>query len=525
MQAQEYDVLIIGSGASGGMAAYTLTRLGVKCLMLEAGPPQTERTFETKPVHELPFRGFGDPGKVPHVFQANEGNENQWANERDHPYTHDPGHEYNWVRVRMVGGKSNYWARMSFRLSDYEFRAKDFDGYGDNWPLDHAELSPYYERAEPIFRVTGRTEGFSQLPDGVFIERPRGTEGEAARKVIAAAAARDIPNTLTRSSSGQNGSASSANLLIPPAMETGNLAIVSNAVVRDVTVDPATGLANGANFVDRNTRREHHASARVVVMGASCLESTRILLNSGIANSSGVLGRYLHDQFYITNAIWAVMPEVMDGSAPEEYTQGGGGYMPRFRNLRPNENHDFIRGYALQWSVGGSPGRQYFGGYGDALEREVERHRGSGFTATAMGEVLPRYNNRVTISPDVTDAWGIPALHFDCRYTDNEFNMARDAVNVLEELADDCGWEVITRRPEMFPPGYSIHELGTCRMGEDPRTSVLNRWNQSHDVRNLFVVDGSSFVTGGSQNPTMTILALSMRASEYLAEQMRTGEI
>ena len=142
-----------------------------------------------------------------------------------------------------------------------------------------------------------------------------------------------------------------------------------------------------------------------------------------------------------------------------------------------------------------------------------------------MGEVLPRYNNRVTINPGVSDAWGIPVLHFDCRYTDNESNMARDAVSVLEALAEDCGWDVITRRPEMFPPGYSIHELGTCRMGDDPRTSVLNRWNQSHDIRNLFVVDGSSFVTGGSQNPTMTILALSMRASEYIAEQMRTGEI
>lgn len=525
MQAEDYDVLIVGSGASGGMAAYALTRMGVRCLMLEAGPPATDRTFETKPVYELPFRGFGDPGKVPHVFQANEGNENQWANERDHPYTHPPENPYNWVRVRMIGGKSNYWSRMSFRLSDYEFKARDFDGFGENWPIDHAELAPYYARVEPIFRVTGRTEGFRQLPDGVFIERPQGDEGPGTEKLLRVLSDRGIPNTITRSSSGQNGQASSANLLIPPALETGNLTIVPNAIVRELTVDPNTGRVDGANFVDRHSHREMHARARVVVLGAACLESTRILLNSGIANSSGVLGRYLHDQFYITNSLWAVMPEVMDGSAPDGYTRGGNGYIPRFRNLQPDENRSFIRGYALQWSLGGSPGRDYFPGWGEAQEREAARYRGAGFTATAMGEVLPRHENRVTIDPDVRDAWGIPALHFDCRYTDNELNMAQDAIRVMEELADACGWETIARRPEMFPPGYSIHELGTCRMGDDPRTSVLNRWNQSHDIPNLFVVDGSSFVTGGYQNPTMTILALSMRASEYLADQMRAGEI
>src|SRR5919107_951796 len=171
MASTTYDVLIIGSGASGGMAAYTLTKLGVKCLLLDAGPQvDFQRNRALKPVYELPYRGFGEPGKLPHLFQANEFNANQWVDEKEVPYTHDPKNPYNWVRVRMLGGKSNFWARMSFRLSDYEFKAKDYDGFGDNWPISYADLAPYYDQVEPIFRVAGRKEGLKQLPDGVFVE-------------------------------------------------------------------------------------------------------------------------------------------------------------------------------------------------------------------------------------------------------------------------------------------------------------------------------------------------------------------
>lgn len=521
--ANSYDVLIIGSGAAGGMAAYTLTQLGVKCLMLEAGPSDTVRTYEQRPAFDLPFRGFGDPGKVPHVFQANEANENQWVSEQQVPYTHDADKPFNWVRVRMTGGRTHYWARMTFRLSDLEFKARDHDGFDENWPIDHAELSPYYDRAETIFRVAGRRAGLSQLPDGQFVELPE-RSSPVADRLIAAAAARGISNTANRFALGSDGGAGSFNLLLPTAMDTGNLTLVENAVVREISTDPTTGLADGAYFIDRESGQELHAKARVVVLGASCLESTRILLNSGIANSSGVLGRYLHDHFYITNTIWAVNPDVRDGRM-DAFDNGGNGFMPRFRNLERNANHDFIRGYALQWSLGGTPGLEYFPGYGEHQRQERDRHEGTGFTATTMGDVLPRYDNRVTINPDVTDEWGIPVLHVDCRYTDNEFNMAQDAVNVMGELADDIGFEMLSHRTEMYPPGYSIHELGTCRMGNDPRKSVLNRWNQSHDIRNLFVVDGSSFVSGGYQNPTITILALSMRASEYLADQLTRRDL
>lgn len=511
------------------MAAYALTKTGVKCLMLDAGPPvDFTRDRVLKPVYELPYRGFGKPGRLPHVVQANEFNANQWVDEKQVPYTHDPSEPYNWVRVRLLGGKTLFWARMSFRLSDYEFKGKDHDGFGENWPIRHADLAPFYDQVEPIFRVSGRKEGWPQLPDGNFVE-DNSPDSDLVLRFKKVAGERGVPVTKMRRALGRGQLASSFNLLLPDAMATGNLTIVSNAVVRELTVDKKTGLVNGANFVDRLSHREMHVKARVVVLGASCLESTRLLLNSGIANSSGALGHYLHDQFYITQSVQGIIPELRakaGTSASAGRGFGGGGYIPRFRNLdkkKPEKN--FLRGYAMDFSIGGTPDAKYFPLYGEELQQALDSNRGAGFSATTMGEVLPRFENHVRINKDVKDAYGIPVLHFQTRYTDNEFNMAKDAIQTLEELCHGCGWEVLARHDKMFPPGYSIHELGTCRMGENPKTSVLNQWNQSHDIKNLFVVDGSSFVTGGSQNPTMTILALSMRASEYLAEQMRKGEV
>jgi choline dehydrogenase-like flavoprotein len=517
--AQDYDVLIIGSGASGGMAAHTLTQKGIKCLMLDAGPQvDLARDRVLKPVYELPYRGFGQPGRLPHVFQATEFNANQWADETLNPYTHDPKEPYNWVRVRLIGGKSLFWARMSFRLSDYEFKARDHDGFGDNWPISHTDLAPFYERVETIFRVSGRKEGLPQLPDGHFVE-DNSPDSDDVQRFAAKARERGIVVTKMRRALGKGQLASSFNLLLPDAAATGNLTIVPNAVVRNVTLDKNTGLVNGANFLERHSRRELHAKARVVVLAASCLESTRILLNSEIANSSGVLGHYLHDQFYITPSIVALMPEARGGGRVF-----GSGYIPRFRNLQTREKN-FIRGYALDFNMGGTPDPKFFPLYGQELQKAVDANRGAAFSTTLMGEVLPRFENHVSIDKNTVDAWGIPALHIHCRYSDNEFNMAKEGIATQEELCRACGWEVLSRNDKMFPPGHSIHELGTCRMGDDPKTSVLNKWNQSHDIRNLYVVDGSSFVTGGSQNPTMTILSLSMRASEHLAEQMRSGTV
>jgi choline dehydrogenase-like flavoprotein len=524
----DYDVLIIGSGASGGMAAHTLTKLGVKCLMLDAGPLlDFDRGKTLRPVYDLPYRGFGRPGQFPHVTQASEFDANIWADEKQNPYTYDPNDPYYWVRIRLIGGKTLRWGRASWRLSNYEFKGKEHDGFGDNWPVSYEDLAPYYDRVEPMLRVSGRKEGLPQLPDGVFLE-DNSRDSLSVQRFIAAAKKRQIPTTKQRRATGTL--ASSLNLLLPDALATGKLQIVPNAIVREISVDTNTGKVNGAYFVDRHSKRDYFAPARVIMVGASCLESTRLLLNSkshqypnGLANSSGVLGHYLFDQIYVKNVVTAIVPEARGGKGPRNL-MGGGGYIVRFRNLEKREKN-FIRGYSYDFGSGGTPPARLIPQYGDALLKELSELSNTSFTMTTMGEVLPRFEHHVRINPEVKDEWGIPALHITQRYTDNEHELAKDSMNVADELCHAAGFEVLSKHHEMVPPGESIHELGTCRMGSDPKRSVLNAFNQTHDVKNLFVIDGSAFVSGGCQNPTLTICALSMRASEYLADGLRKRDI
>src|SRR5665213_3270379 len=345
MATQTYDVLIIGSGASGGMTAHTLTARGIKCLMLDAGPLiDYDHDRVSRRVYDLPYRGFGQPGRFPHITQANEFNANVWADEKQNPYTYDPADPYYWVRVRRIGGKTLVWGRASWRMSDYEFKAKDYDGFGDNWPISYSDLAPYYDKCEPLFHVSGRKEGLPQLPDGVFIE-DTSADSLSITRFLAAAKQRGIPTTKPRRATGAL--ASSLNLLLPDAMATGNLTVVPNAVVRRLTVDKKTGLVDGVDYVDRHSREEFHVTARVIVVGASCLESTRLLLNSGVANSSGVLGHYLFDQFYLKGTVQAIVPEARDGKGAPGL-MGGSGYIPRFRNI-DSKSKDFIRGYAVDF--------------------------------------------------------------------------------------------------------------------------------------------------------------------------------
>ncbi len=519
-----YDVVIIGSGAGGGIAAHTLTKLGAKCVMLDAGPiVDMERDRTLVPVHDLPYRGFGKPGRFPHVTQASEFDANMWADEKQNPYTYPKDDPYYWVRIRAVGGKTLRWGRASWRLSDLEFRARDHDGYGENWPVRLADLAPYYDRVEPMFRVSGRNEGLRQLPDGkLLVDESR--DSESVKRFAASCKKLGITTTKPRRATGTL--ASSVNLLLPPALETGNLSLVPNAVVRQISVDPGTGLANGVHFVDRRSKREYHVKGRAVVVSASTLESTRILLNSatrqhpnGLGNSSGVLGRYLFDQFYMKRVVTAIVPEAKGGQAARGL-MGGGGYVVRFRNVDRREK-EFIRGYTYDFGSGGTPPAEMLPLYGEALLKEVEQLRGAAFSMTTMGEVLPRYENHVRVNKDVADEWRIPALHIEQKYGENERAMARDARHMAEEMCRGAGFEILASHDEMVPPGESIHELGTCRMGTDRKTSVLNGFNQAHDVGNLYVVDGSAFVSGGAQNPTLTLMALAMRASEHLAEQRK----
>jgi choline dehydrogenase-like flavoprotein len=519
MAIKQYDVLIVGSGHSGGMAANILTQKGISCLMLNAGPEADyahDRT--TKAAYELPYRGFNKPGRLPHVFQANEFNANQWVDEKEVPYTHDPDAPYNWVRVRLLGGRSLFWARQSFRLSDFEFKAADIDGTGENWPISHADLAPFYSRVEEIFQVSGRKEGWPQFPDGNFVETSFPPDSETIKRVTELANKQGIQVSKGRSARGRDGLASSINLLLPDALATGKLDIVQNAIVREISTDKDTGLANGAHFIDRHSGREMHVKARVVVLAAGCLESTRLLLNSKLANSSGVLGHYLVDQMYGVSVV-ASVPEARDGKA-KPGLMGGGSFIPRFRNLKKSDKRDFIKGYCVTINSGGDASPNFFPLYGEELQSKLDSHAGSCVSGGIFGERVARYENHVCLDKDVVDKWGIPVLHIEARDSDNERNMTKDAANTIEELFHDAGWEIICKTDRVNPPGYSIHEVGTCRMGNNPKKNVLNQWCQSHDVKNLFVVDGASFVTCGWQNPTMTILALSMRASEYLAGQM-----
>lgn len=523
MTREPVDVLIIGSGHAGGMAAKILTEKGVSCLMLNAGPvADVAKDAQRVPAFQLPFRGFKPPGRLEHVFQSNEYNANVWVDEQEVPYTFDPSQPYNWVRVRLFGGRSLFWSRQSFRLSDYEFKGKSHDGFGDDWPVDSAEMAPFYSRVEGIFRVEGAMDGPPQMPNGNFILDDDPWSGSMQR-FITAAKPLDVPVCKQRRALGRDGLASSVNLLLPDAEKTGKLTSVANAVVRRITVDKNTGLPDGCDFVDRLSRREMHVKARVVVLAAGTLESTRLLLNSGLANSSGMVGRYLTDQIYGAGVTCSV-PEARGGKGVAPL-MGGSAIVPRFRNISTRDPR-FLRGYALNVTSRIGPVEpRNFPAYGAELEQKLAEYHSSGFYMTIMGEVLSRYENHVSIDPKTVDAWGIPALHIETQYTDNEYAMAKDAVEVGSEMARSAGFEVLSSNAVPNPPGYSIHEVGTCRMGDDPKRSVLNRWNQSHDHKNLFVVDGGAFVSAGWQNPTMTICALSMRASEHLADQMTKGDV
>ena len=349
MAVAKVDVLIVGSGHSGGMAAKVLTGKGINCLMLNAGPiPDYDKDRETVAAYELPYHGFNMPGRLPNLYQATEFNSNQWVDEQEEPYTFDPEQPYNWVRVRLFGGRSLFWARQSFRFSDFEFRARDTDGTGTNWPIRLADLAPYYAQVESIFRVHGRIEGLPQYPDGNFIEDNSPWSG-CFQRFNAAATKFGVTVCKMRTAGGINGLASSINLFLPDAFATGKLEAVPNAIVREITVDKNTGLANGANFMDRHSGREMTVKARVVVLAASTLESTRLLLNSGLANSSGVLGHYLMDNPYRAGMI-ASVPEAREGKGrATPGLMGGTGFAPRFRNLgtAATRGKDFVGGYGL----------------------------------------------------------------------------------------------------------------------------------------------------------------------------------
>ncbi|MBV8811064.1 MAG: GMC family oxidoreductase [Acidobacteriaceae bacterium] len=580
---QTYDAVVVGSGAAGGMAAHVLTSHGLKVLLLEAGKYQDT----SKILHSMEWP-YDHPrrGKMPSDYHALNRNEytfrkspyaqnspykkvtsyvQEWGgsdysktlvvDEKENPYS---GTRYAWVRSRVVGGKTNIWGRLALRLSDYDFKAKDHDGWGENWPISYADLAPYYDKVDLYLGVSGFPEGLPQLPDGKFMRPLKLNYSELyLRKTLegmgrcltpyrAGVATDTLKHNKYRSHCYGRGACDrhvggcdihaafdSTNGLIRPAMDTGNLTLRPNSTVYEVTVDKNTGKATGVSFLDSDTKKSYQVKARTVLLAASTLESARLLLLSksslypnGIANSSGHVGHNFCEHV-MGPSINGFMPELVGKQRTLDDGKPGGFYVPRFRNLETKQK-DFIRGYGFEGSGGCGmvPGSAFDSpGFGEEYKKHVREYAGATISMGGFGEVLARYENQVEIDPELKDAWGIPVLRFNYRFAENEKKMCEDMAKTAREMFEAAKFEILSSSDKMLPEGWSIHELGTSRMGNDSKTSVVNQFQQSHDVNNLFVVDGSTHVTASAQNPTWTIMALCWRSCDHLADQLQKGEI
>jgi len=552
---QVYDAVVVGSGAAGGMAATELCLKGLKVLLLEAGPQLNEATdfqHHKKP-YEFPFRGRIRPHEqAKYNYVVNEWNRPSFVNELDHPYT---GKKFAWVRARTVGGKTLHWGLVALRFSPRDFQAASHDGYGENWPITYEEVEPYYARVERMIGVSGTADHLENNPDSHFLKPVPFTCPEA---IFESSMRHQFPDrpvihgrsaTATEPVAGRPGLPchycghcgrvcnvaarfSSSGVLLPIAQKTGNLTLRTNAVAWKVLTEGG-GKAKSVLFIDRLTRQPEEAFGKVIVIGAGCLESTRLLLNSaderwpgGIGNSSGVLGKYFCEQI-MAGDITGIVPTLKGRRSPSDDARpnGTGIYIPRFRNLKDKQS-GFIRGYGFEGDGGSSefPGfARKIPGFGAKFKDEVKKNSATVISIGSFGEVLARPENYVEIDPVVRDAWGIPVLKFNIEFGPNELAMAKDMVETQREMFRAAGIEILDERTEPLPPGWSIHEEGTARMGDDPAKSFLTKFNQSHEIKNLFVVDGSAFVCSTEKNPTLTILSLAMRASDYIADEMRHG--
>jgi len=577
-----YDAIVVGSGAAGGMAAHVLTEAGLEVLLLEAGkkldieaelksmewpydhPRRGQMPYDR---HGLSFNEYnfrkppyadGSPyAKVHSYVQTWSGTDytkNIVVDEKDHPYT---GTKYAWVRARCLGGKTNIWGRLALRLSDYDFKAKSHDGYGEDWPLSYADLRPYYDKVDLYLGISGHAEGLDYLPDSLFQRTTRLNAAEVRLRESLKKSGRvltpyragvttdGLKHNKYRSKCFGRGACSrraggcdihaafdSPTGLIYPALDTGRLTLRTNATVREVTMDTATGRARGVVFVDSESGRTFEAKAKAVVLGASTLESTRLLLLSraaahpnGLGNSSGHLGHNFCEHV-MGPGIGGLVKDLVGKPRTLDDGRPGGFYIPRYRNLKDRQK-GFLRGYGFE---GGSGAKMINSaadvpGFGSSWKKEVRQLAGAVIDMGGFGEVLPRYESHVDLDPVVKDRWGIPVLRFHYEFGDNEKKMCEDMVATAREIFEEAGIEVLGADHTVLTEGWSIHELGTARMGDDPKTSVLNSFQQSHDVKNLLVVDGSSHVSASCQNPTWTILALAWRSSEHLADQMKRGEL
>jgi choline dehydrogenase-like flavoprotein len=561
MPVTSYDAIIVGSGITGGWAAKELTEKGLNTLVLEAGRtiiPEKDYV-EHVPVWELKYRGWDDRAKrerTQHVqrecfYACDEYSSKFFVSDVDNPYSTAPGTKFSWIRGRQVGGKSIIWGRQSYRWSDLDFEANLKDGIAIDWPVRYADIAPWYDYVEEFAGISGQAEGLPQLPDGKFLPP---MEMSCVELDFRDALAKNFDDrimtigraaVLTRTHKGRaachycgvchrgcitQSYFSSLNSTLPAAQKTGRLTIRPYSVVHSLNFDPKTRRVSGVRVIDGQTKNALEFKARVFFICASTLESARILLNStspdfpnGLANSSGELGHNLMDHHMGAGAT-GTMPGHEDkmpfGNRPN------GIYIPRFRNVKTKQK-DFIRGYGYQGSGsrdGWSRGMNMVGlgpEFKNALKMPGPWRMGFG----GFGECLPNHNNYAEIDKDKLDAWGIPTIKIHSEWGENERAMSKDIATQGAEMLAAAGAMDISVFQDMSAPGLAIHEMGTARMGRDPKTSVLNDHNQAHDVKNLFLPDGACMVSSSCVNPSLTYMALTARACDYAVSQMQKNEL
>ncbi len=559
-----YDTVIVGSGAGGGMAAKVLSESGLKVAVVEAGPffdpaNDAQRTQLRNP-WDSPRRGAGST----RVFGDYDAAYGGWEIDGE-PYTRKNGSRFEWFRSRMLGGRTNHWGRISLRFGPLDFKRKDVDGLGDNWPIGYEDVRPYYDRVDKLLGVFGSKEGIHNEPDGFFLPPPKPRLHELY--YIKGARKADIPvipsrlsiltkrinkdrgvcfycSQCNRSCSVYADFSSGSCLIFPAQRSTGRVDLYTDAMVREVVTNGA-GEAKGIIYINKEDRQEYQINAKVVVLAASACSSARILLNSkssehpqGLGNSSGLIGRYLHDSTGSSRA--ALVPELLNRKTYNEDGVGGMHvYTPWWLN---DAKLDFPRGYHLEiWGGLGTPSygfgfnpdslNEHFGleigGYGNKLREDVKRFYGAVIGISGRGESVPQHDNYCEIDPDTVDEFGIPVLRFHYNWTDYERNQAKHMHKTFEEIFDAMGAITLGDTPTaeseygLAAPGQIIHEVGTTRMGDNPATSVTNSYQQLHDAKNVFVVDAGSFVSQADKNPTWTIMALSWRTSDFIVEQLK----
>jgi len=568
---KQYDAVIVGSGAGGGMAAYVLANAGLKVCLLEAGymyDPQKNVT-QLKNPWDSPRRGASTKLRPFGDFDAS-----YWGWEIDgEPYTKAAGTDWLWWRARMLGGRTNHWGRISLRFGPRDFKRKSIDGLGEDWPIGYEDVKPYYDRIDKLIGVFGTHEGLENDPDGHFLPPPKPRLHELfIRRAAEQAHVRVIPSRLSiltqkiesttergacffcgqcnRNCSMAKADFSSPNVLIYPAIKTGNVDVIANAMAREILTNK-DGLASAVSYINKEDMNEYQVAGRVIIVAAGACESARLLLNSksarhpnGLANSSNVVGKYLHDS--TGAALGGYLPALFDRKRYNEDGVGGMHiYSPWWLD---NKKLDFPRGYHIEYWGGYSQPAYGFmggiesmngkylvhgkqkeaGGYGKSLKEDYRFFYGASVGMAGRGEAIPREDNYCEIDPNVVDKYGIPVLRFNVKWSDYEVKQARHMKETFKEIMHNMG-AVITwggnddekNNWGLAKPGEIIHEAGTARMGSNPKTAVLNKWNQAHDCKNLFVVDGAAFTSQADKNITWTILALSMRASEYIIDELK----